>query len=256
MLAYVQELRRAKPPWIHGIVSSVAYLADYIVNERIDLGYEPKFVTVGGDNLQAHQRKMIVRAFNVPVRMHYGLSESVANISERPDGRYYVDEDFAAVEFVPLRHTSGHRIIGTNFSNPAFPLLRYDTGDVASLPDDDSAQGRFPGRLVESIDGRLYDFIVLADGRHSHTLFAVFEDICNIREAQVRQNKPGYATVLIVPNNDYTNDDELKIVEKTKTLYGASLVLSFKYVETIAKTEAGKLRFIVSSCNQLAGCVR
>ena len=85
-----------------------------------------------------------------------GLAEAVANISECERGRLHVDEDFAAVEFVPEQTGRRHRIVGCNFTNLATPLLRYDTGDLAVLDDDGCDCGR-PGRVVASVDGRQED---------------------------------------------------------------------------------------------------
>ena len=64
------------------------------------------------------------------------------------------DEDYAHIEFLPMEGTS-YRIIGTNYTNTAFPLIRYDAGDLVELEDPEKRClcGRI-GRLVRSIDGR------------------------------------------------------------------------------------------------------
>jgi len=112
-------------------------LIAFIAQVGIELGYArrvpTRWVTVGAENLLAHQRHAIERMFGVTPRQHYGLAEGVANISECPQGTLHVDEDYSFVEFIPREHGFGHRIVGTSLDNSAIPFLRYDTGDIATI---------------------------------------------------------------------------------------------------------------------------
>ena len=90
---------------------------------------------------------------------HYGMAEAVANISECEHDQLHVDEDCAAVEFIPNSDGPGYKIIGTNFTNLATPLLRYDVQDLVTLTNVTCSCGR-PGRVVASVDGRAEDYII------------------------------------------------------------------------------------------------
>ena len=149
---YVGELRRRRPPWLHGYPSLLALLASYIIEKEIELGYQVRWVTTGAENLLPQQADLIRRAFGVQPRQHYGMAEAVANISECEYGNLHVDEDFAAVEFIPNPYGTGYKVIGTNFTNLATPLIRYDVQDVVELSDERCPCGR-PGRVVKQIDG-------------------------------------------------------------------------------------------------------
>lgn len=109
-----------------------------------------------------------------------------ANISQCLEGFLHVDEDFAAVEFLPAGGDQ-YRIVGTNLSNLAFPLIRYDTGDLATLTDAICECGR-PGRIVEHLDGRQEDYVVTRSGAQLGRIDHIFKDMINIREAQIRQS--------------------------------------------------------------------
>ena len=148
---YAAELRRSKPRWLHGYPSLLALVAAFLVETGTDLGYEIKWVTIGAESLLPHQAEIIRRGFGCRPVQHYGLTEAVANISECPLGSLHVDEDSAAVEFVPSTDRAGTRIIGTNFSHSAFPLLRYDTQDDATLGVASCSCGR-PGRVIHEIE--------------------------------------------------------------------------------------------------------
>ncbi len=127
--SYLRAMKSSGAAWMHGYPSLVSLVAHY----ALEWGIRPslRWVTTGAENLLPQQIQLIERAFGVRPIQHYGMAEGVANVSQCPRGNLHVDEDFAAVEFV-AHPAGGFRILGTNFTNPAFPLLRYDTGDVAA----------------------------------------------------------------------------------------------------------------------------
>lgn len=243
--SYVDELRRRQPPWLHGYPSLLALLASHLLQTQSDLGYQVKWVTTGAENLLPHQIDVISRAFGARPVQHYGMAEAVANISECDRGRLHVDEDFAAVELVE-REQGGHSIVGTNFTNPLFPLLRYEVEDIVTLEPDSSCSCGRPGRLVERIDGRLEDYVVLKDGTRIGRMDHVFKDMVNVREAQIRQTRPGAITICVVRMPAYSNADDEAILRETKKRLGDRTELRLQYVEQLERSPIGKLRFVVS----------
>ena len=71
--------------------------------------------------------------------------------------------------------------------NPAFPLFRYETGDIAELINKDCPYLLWS--TIQSIDGRKEDCILLPNGFHISRLDHVFKDSCNVIEAQIVQAK-------------------------------------------------------------------
>ena len=246
---YVEELRRRRPPWIHGYPSAIGLLASHLIDTQTDLGYQVRSITVGSENFLAQQSSRIDRALGVRPRQHYGMAEAVANISQCESGSLHVDEDFSAVEFLPHLNGSGDRIIGTNFTNLATPLLRYDTGDIAVLADGVCSCGR-PGRVVQSIDGRCEDYIVLKNGALVGRLDHIFKDLVNIREAQIRQSQVGEISICVVRGNAYTDTDERQLLRETRRRLGDGMTVYIQYVENLQRTTTGKLRLVVSNLTQ------
>jgi len=240
---YLRAMRDSGAPWLHGYPSMVALLAGY----ALELGEHLKlqWVTLGAENVTPGQAAVIEEAFGVRPRAHYSLAEGVANISECPEGGLHVDEDFAAVEFLPV-DGSICRIIGVNLSNPAFPLLRYDTGDLAVLSESRCACGR-PGRVVERIDGRQEDFVVTRSGVRLGRMDHIFKDMTRIRAAQLRQDLSGFLEVWVVRGKDYNDADEARLRAEIEKRTADDLDYNIRYVEDIPRTSAGKLRFVVSS---------
>ena len=242
--AYVAELGRRRPLWIHGYPSLIALLASHIVESGTDLGYTVNWVTTGAENLAPQQAAVIEQAFGVRPTQHYGSTEAVAQFSECELGSLHVDEDFAAVEFVD--DEAGHtRVIGTNFTDLATPLIRYDVGDFAKTSQHVCPCGR-PGRVVATIDGRLEDYLVLANGARVAALNHIFKDMVRVREAQLYQRVPAEVTVRIVPTDDFSEEDEKRLSEETRKRVGDDTVVQIERVESLPRTRNGKLSLVVS----------
>jgi phenylacetate-CoA ligase len=242
--AYIEALRESGFTWIHGYPSVIALLAGFILEDNLDPGQAVQNITIGAESLLPQQRQIIEQAFDVKVRQHYGLSEPVANISECEYGNLHVDEDFSIVEFIPINNGQ-YKIIGTSLVNPVFLFLRYDTGDIATLKEGGCACGR-PGRLVQEIDGRKEDYVMLPNGALVGRLDHIFKDLVNIREAQIYQKNQGKIELRIVKGKSYTEKDEQELLNETRKRVGDGMEIVVRYVDAIERTSSGKLRFVVS----------
>ncbi len=243
---YVEELNRRHLPWIQGYPSLLALLGSFMLEQGYELNYRPKVVTVGAESLLPQQKLVIEKTFGAPCRQHYGMAEGVANISECPEGNLHVDEDYAHIEFLPVDGDS-YRIIGTNYTNYAFPLIRYDVGDLAQLEDPEK---RCPcgrtGRLVRSIDGRKEDYVLTPDGRRIGRLDHIFKDMVNIKECQIFQEHMERVVFRVVRSKEYTGKDEKMLLREARTRLGNQIVIDIDYVGAIERTSQGKLRFVIS----------
>lgn len=244
---YYEEIKNRKLTWLHGYPSHVARLAAYMM----DAGLEPistvKFVTTGAENVLGNQVAIMQKAFpNAIIRQHYGLNEGVANISQNKAGEWIVDDDFCHVEFVPVSDDNPNvcRIIGTGFSNLAFPLIRYDTGDLATVERDD--QGRIT--KIVSIDGRSSNALKQPSGHDivEASLSIVLHDFNNIVEAQFHQKSLTEIELWVVRGKDYTNEDEIKLRAALDKTFEKGVNCSIKYVNQVERTKSGKLKIVVT----------
>lgn len=246
--AYLQEMIHSRAPWIHGYPSMVAVIARY----SLDLGLklQPTWVTLGAESVLPYQEAVIREAFGVSPLQHYGMAEGVANASMCRHGKLHLDEDFSFVDLVALKGDQ-YRICGTNFINSAFPLIRYDTGDIATVSINPCSCG-WPGRLVTAIDGRVEDYVTARDGTQFGRLDHAFKDATRIKEAQIRQSIPGYIIVLIVRAPGYSADDEKAVARGLKERLGDHVDFEISYVNEIEKGESGKHRFVMARGTMLS----
>lgn len=242
---YARSLCDSEIGWLHGYPSMLALLATLILELHLSIP-KIKIVTVGAENLLAAQEAVIAEAFNAPVVQHYGQAEGVANFSECPMGRIHVDEDYAGVEFVPLDDDPNlFRVVGTNWHNQAFPLLRYDTGDLVELQKEGACNCGRPGRLVKVIDGRREDYLQLNNGAQIGRLDHVFKDMVNVREAQIVQRSDGRIGIRIVRGSRYTHRDEEILLREFRQRVGNEASVTIEYLPHIVRTKSGKLRLVV-----------
>jgi phenylacetate-CoA ligase len=249
--AYIGELRSRRPPWLHGYPSLITLLAAHLLETGRDLGYQIRWITTGAETLTPVQTKVIRAAFGVTPTQHYGLTEAVANFSECDRGSLHVDEDFAAVEFIADPGAGAYRVIGTNFTNPATPLLRYDTQDLVSLEFADCSCGR-AGRLVRAVDGRREDYVLLTNGARLGRMDHAFKDMVNVREAQIYQARVGEITLRVVRGPNFGDDDEARLLRETRQRVGKETRVQIDYVSGLERSPNGKLRFVVSDLSDVA----
>jgi phenylacetate-CoA ligase len=237
---YVSALEELKINWLHGYPSFISELASLALKEGLFLKNKPKLITIGAENITKNQSRIIFDFFGVYPVQHYGLSESTANFSQPKNKSYLeVDEDFSYVEF--LGNGNEKKIVGTNFTNPAFPLFRYDCGDLASEVDETI----FP-RRVGSVDGRSEDVVTTPGGQRVGRLDHIFKDAIYVDEAQIYQPSLKKIIIRIRKNRFWSVTSEEELVTAFRDRLGAEIQLHFEYVESIERTSTGKLRFVIS----------
>ncbi len=123
--------------------------------------------------------------------------------------------------------------------------MRYDTGDIVTLSEERCGCGR-PGRVVERIDGRQEDYVILRDGTRVGRMDHIFKDMVRVREAQVYQARPGEIVYRIVRGEGYGPDDERRLLAETALRLGEQVSVQIEYVNRIERSQSGKLRFVVS----------
>lgn len=232
--AYVKKLNDSRPEWIHGYPSALSHLGSLMLNNSLRLGYRPKAITIASEKLLEYQKDIIQRAFRAPVFELYGQTEGVAILTRSDSETFVVNDLFSFVELVEVEPGLS-RIVGTNFHNLAFPLFRYDTGDMAETRD---------GKVI-SILGRSDDYIVLADGRRVGRIGHIFKAIQGVEAIQLFQHRVGEIDINIVAPLDRRERIEAEVISAFRFNYGDMLDLKFIWCDRLHKTKAGKTKLVV-----------
>jgi phenylacetate-CoA ligase len=240
---YYNAIKIRKLTWLHGYPSQILNLASNI----LELGLPPissiKIITTGSESLLKHQKVIIKKAFSCPIFNHYGLTEGSSNISQFPDGSYYPDQDFALTEFVPYDEKNNiYKIIGTNYSNLAFPLIRYDTGDLVELEKRDGSKN------ILSILGRVDDYVTLSNGNRFGPMNLLFKEFKNIKEAQLYYPKTNELVFRIVKDSNFnTKTDEANILNSiNKRITDKNSRVKIVYLNNLKRSKMGKIKSVVT----------
>ena len=164
-------IKTRKPRFIYAYSSSLVSLARAISGENRKVeGLKAIFTTA--DMLYPDQRKLIENVLNAPVYDNYGCPEAGVMTWECQlhDG-YHYNMESCLIEIVDQDSEGIGRIISTNLTNYAFPIVRYDTGDIARIERSGKCECGRSHNKVKSLLGRQRDILTLSNGRMVHGAF-------------------------------------------------------------------------------------
>jgi len=245
---YLQEIINQKVKWLHGYPSTLTFFAELSQ-------YHPKLlnrlnleaITCSSETLFDQQKVFIEKTFKTKLLNFYGQAEGVADIFQCEKGNLHVNGEYSYVEFIKDENSDYYRIIGTQLSNKIFPFIRYDTGDLAELPEKDfqCSCGR-KSQIVSKIIGRSEDSLQLSDGRRIGRLDHIFKNTLGILEAQIHQYEKGTANFWIVKREGFSKEDEKKLKKEIENKLGKNFHYTIQYKKAIPRTKLGKLKAVVS----------
>ena len=232
--AYAAAFRRFRPDFIHGYPSSL-FLLD---------GYTPKALFTASETLLDFQRARIESAFGAKVFNWYGNTEFTCNIIECAHGNLHCRSDYGVLEL----QDDGAMVV-TGLNNRAMPLIRYRVGDRAVASVATCTCGcAFP--LIESIEGRVEEYVHTPDGRLVGRLDHLFKDVRHVREAQLEQTRLDELVVRLVRTAEFGAHDEAVIRDEARQRLGDGITLRFHFVDVICARRPGSSASSFRSCRR------
>jgi phenylacetate-CoA ligase len=129
----MKKLNEFQPNRLHGYSSSVAYLADVALDDKLHI--RPQMIFVSGDLLTESMEQKIRHAWSAPIYNLYACSESIIlAIQETGQEEMTVMDDLNSLEVLddfnqPVSAGEPGRVVLTNLYNYVLPILRYELGD-------------------------------------------------------------------------------------------------------------------------------
>jgi len=248
---HIQEINKRKPKYIFSYPSVIRNLLIVAKEKGIKL-HQPSLIMVVGENLDENLRNLVKKTFNIEMLDSYGTTETgyVASECLYHSGMHLfswkvitelIDENDQGVpEGIP------GRIIITDLFNKATPIIRYNgLGDYAVWKKDLCPCGMsLP--LIERIEGRIIDAILLPDKRiiHPYNLTLILQDIPYLRKFQIRQERLDYLEILIVKdrtdeakNISFSSESELGqvIIGKFNKILNNQVEVAIEVVQDIPR---------------------
>jgi phenylacetate-CoA ligase len=242
----VEQLRIHNPDIIGAHPSLVASMAKVIEDKGIK-DITPQFILVGGEVAHLPVRQYIEKVFSCPTLNKYGAYEAFSMAWECKHRNMHISADSVILEFLkdgePVAPGERGEIVVTNLWNEAMPFIRYRLEDMG-IPSDGTCEcGRsFP--LVEEIEGKFDDFIVLPSGKlvPSTRVIPFFFIVPKIGEFKMIQDKRTHVICRIVPLKGFTDAMEKALIQKIEAVLGESVGVDVEKVTHIDHTGTGKFK--------------
>ena len=246
MRKYSELIINFKPKIIRAYPSAIFLMTNYFKSRDLN---PPKVTSIitSSETLLPEHRTEIENFWGCKVYDWYGLGERVAAIGECEDGRFHINLEYGIVEFKDVSGSNQKEIIATSFWNFAMPLIRYSTRDLITPSTNSKCSCGRSLPTVNSIDGRIEDFVITKDKRIVGRLDAAFKYSFGIKYSQIIQDKIGHIIVKIVKDDNYIDKDREKLDIELRKRLGRDIDIEYEFVDDIPRTKAGKLRFVISN---------
>lgn len=218
-----------------------------------------KTMMVTGGTLTPHVRQTLQDVFGARVHNKYGSRDAGELACECEVGGLHVLSPNVVIEILDAQGRAlppGElgRIVVTVLSNAAFPLIRFDTGDIAAGREGVCACGR-PFPLLDRLEGRASDFIYSATGAFVSPVYVrhvvgVVHGQGLIRRFQLIQGGAAEFQLLLQPVAGASAAELQRIVppleRDLRAAFGATAALRIEFVKRIPETARGKFQYTIN----------
>jgi phenylacetate-CoA ligase len=135
-------------------------------------------------------------------------------------------------------------MVASGLLNDGMPLIRYRTGDYAAWSLEERCPCGSAHPILEALEGRVDDYLETADGRRIGRLSTAMKRSPSIHSAQIVQDRPGHAFLLVRPGAGYRPEHALAVRDDILERIG-TLEFDIREVAEIPKTPTGKIRLVV-----------
>ena len=241
----------SRPDIIRGYASCIKALA--LAARGGGMGRHPGVIFCTGEILDTATRDLIKSVFQAEIIDYYSSLEfgNIAWECKFHQG-YHINSDSLILECIRDGRRAppgeeGEAVI-TNLYSYAMPLIRYKIGDNVILNNNNCPCGRvFP--LIERIDGRIVDYIVLSDGRKisPYALTCGIEEFTEIKKYQIIQKKLDKIIVKIEKEESITQGIVSEVEKKFKEILKSNINIELVLVDKIPEENSGKYRVVTSN---------
>jgi len=248
---FAQRMVQWQPSLIFGHAHSVYLFAQYVEQMQIK-SIRPHGIITTAMVLHEHERVLIERVFECRVTNRYGCEEVslIACECDQHQG-LHINAESIYVEVMqdnkPAPPGEPGKIVVTDLTNRAMPIIRYEVGDIGVLSSRLCRCGRgLP--LLEKLEGRAADYIYTPEGKLISGI-SLTENFASLLEGvgqiQLIQDARDHLLIKIV-DEGLGEQGKLAIERLIQERFGSSMRYTLKKVEQIPREPSGKYRFCKS----------
>lgn len=242
--------------FVRGYLSIIEYLIDYIDRKGIELKSEPLFITIG-EKLNDSLRSRIVDKMGFHVVSQYGNEENgVFGQSETDESGDLIRLNKANCIIELLRIDSDEpapagepgRVIVTDLTNRAMPMIRYDIGDLAIcrevLPSGEPL-------VLQLLECRKEDMVYDTSGNPVPMVFPYdIWSIPSLRQVQFIQEDIRKYTLILNVGDTGKNLDQDNLTGIVRGIMGPDAEVGIRLVSDIPVICSGKRKVVIQNCKR------
>lgn len=247
-------IRKEKVKCLIGYSSALGEISHYIDRKHVDMSpFEVHAILPISETMPDQDRERLSEQFGCPVRAWYSNEENgIMGLQSETDNSYYINSESYYYEILkpdadePVKDGELGRVVITDLTNRAFPIIRYDNGDMA-VAQHTSKNGRFRLTLTE-LYGRRSDLLYDTSGR-AVTPYVVTNNLWNVEGVkQYRFLQTGLKEYELRLNGDRDVMNPEEMVRRIRPSLGDDAVIHVTYVDEIPVLASGKRKYIENLC--------
>lgn len=251
---YLELLDRYQVRFLYSHPSALSIVARQVLRRQWKPPSSLRGILAASESLFSHQHQLIEKCFGVPAMAHYGMSERVAIAGEvvGSPGVYEFEPLYGMVE---LLDDSGQpvtapgrrgKLVSTGLFSQAMALIRYDTGDRATLVRSATPENRFRMRVSNIRSRWNQEFVIGYDGQKIPVISLDQENYFGIfKEYQYVQSVPGLAVFRVVPCAGVSKTEVNRAVDTFRDKVRGIIDFELEIVPDIPTGLTGKRNFVL-----------
>ena len=243
--------------YIYGYSNVIIEFSNFIIREKfaplINICPSLKLCIITAEMCNNEDRKLIKKAFGIPVYQEYGSSETSIIAIENKKNNWEISTDRLWVEVVDEENNTVSngkpgRIIITDLYNQAFPFIRYEIGDIGII----EKVRNFPFLMLSELLGRNSDIIQLPSGKRAPGLTfyyisrSILEKSNSIKQFKIVQEELSKFRFIYVSNNDLSEEEKSEIIRSSYEYLEPGLFFEFERCKQINNEYSGKIQHFFS----------
>lgn len=239
-----------KPVTVFGYVSTLDTICSYILSSGLVYDFGVRSVLVGAEALTADIADKIQQVFKCPVFDRYSNME-MGILAQREYGKTLFRINTASYYFECLKQDSDEwaeegevgRLVFTDLYNHAFPMIRYDTGDLGTYV---KVNGEI---FINEVYGRRMDQLNSVTGNivDPHDVSRCLNGVEGIAQWQlIQKDKDAYLLRVILSGDHICMNG---VVNSLKKVLGNTAKINVKEVHDLPVLNSQKRKPIVNEYN-------
>lgn len=250
----IETVNRNRIKVIRGYMTTLDSITRYMEENNLKFIHKVTFISVG-ELLQEWLRLRVINYLKCDIVSQYGNEEngifgqSDINASGRHinlNGAGCIIEILKLDRDEPVNKGEIGRIVVTDFTNYAFPMIRYEIGDLAA-PCEYNPDGTI--KSIDKLSGRITDLIFCTNGQVLDIFNTVPTEIYNnplIKQWQfIQKGEKEYLLNLSIKNESIKKEENV-FRNKLKDILGQDATISISWQNELPILNSGKRKIIIN----------